>query len=538
MMTVPAILSMLHEPAAGSSAARAFRGTPVLRWTLQRLSNATRVSSTTILCWDDQLNAVAPVAEEWGVRAIAKGERIPPPQVKAVAAAQRWADGWRGGLLATCRFDLGFYGPWHAEVATQLHSDAVVLIDPAAGLIDPGLIDALVTHAESHEKQEICFMPAAPGLSGVLLRSSLLSRLAAAKAHPGRLLHYFDDQLGKEPLATDACAPCPTPVARTTHRFTLDSDRQAARIAAATESLNGQLIASGAEELVRRVSNGRHVDPLPREIVLELNTTRSTRPIFWPGRSLAITRPDISLESANRLFDELASSDDVRLTLAGVGDPLLCERLFDVIDLARRAGVAIHLETDLLGIAPETIDRLATSPVDVVSFHLPALSPKTYAAVMGRDGYAGVLENVKRFFAARQARGSSLPIVVPIFTKCQTNLGEMEAWYDQWLRAVGSAVIRGPSDCAGQIPDVAMADMAPSGRRPCGRIQSRLTILSDGRIVSCEEDVAGLQVMGRLGEDAMADVWSKRFESLREDHRRGDWNQHSFCARCREWHRT
>ena len=100
-----------------------------------------------------------------------------------------------------------------------------------------------------------------------------------------------------------------------------------------------------------------------------------------------------------------------------------------------------------------------------------------------------------------------------------------------------SAVIRGPSDCAGQVPDVAMADMAPSGRRPCGRIQSRLTILSDGRIVACEEDVAGQHVMGRLGEDALADVWQKRFEALRDDHRKGEWNRHPLCARCREWHR-
>ncbi|HEY2588257.1 MAG TPA: SPASM domain-containing protein [Tepidisphaeraceae bacterium] len=537
MTNVIAILSMLHESPTGSSAARAFREKPVLGWTLQRLAKATRISGATILCWDDQLHAVAPVADEWGVRVIAKGKRIPLPQMEAVSAAQRWADGWRGGLLATCRFDLGFYGPWHADVAAQLRGDAVVLIDPSAALIDPELIDGLVSHAESHEKQELCFMPAAPGLAGVLLRSSLLARLAAAKAHPGRLLHYFDDQLGKEPLATDACAPCPTPVARTMHRFALDSDRQVERIGRATESLNGQLIASGAEELVGRVSSHRHLDRLPREIVLELNASRSTRPIFWPGRALPLARPDLSLELARSLFDELASADDTRLTLAGVGDPLLCERVFKVVDLARHAGVAIHLETDLHGVAAETIDRLAAAPVDVVSFHLPALSPKTYAAVMGCDGYRAVLENVKRFLAGRQARGSSLPILVPIFTKCQANFGELEAWYDQWLRAVGTAVIRGPSDCAGQIPDVAMADMAPSGRRPCGRIQSRLTILSDGRIVSCEEDVAGRQVMGRLGNDALADVWRKRFESLRDDHRRGDWNQHPLCARCREWHR-
>ena len=76
----------------------------------------------------------------------------------------------------------------------------------------------------------------------------------------------------------------------------------------------------------------------------------------------------------------------------------------------------------------------------------------------------------------------------------------MEAWYDQWLRAVGSAVIVGPSDFAGQIPDHAVADMAPPLRRPCARLESRMTILSDGRIVTCEQDVLGRQTLGSLGE--------------------------------------
>src|SRR5207302_2542279 len=129
------------------------------------------------------------------------------------------------------------------------------------------------------------------------------------------------------------------------------------------------------------------------------------------------------------------------------------------------------------------------SPVDVVSVHVPALTPQIYAKVMGRDAYAAVIENIRWFVAERQSRGSMLPLLVPVFTKCQENLPEMEPWYDQWLRAVGSAVIRGPSDCAGQIPDVSVADMAPPGRKTCARLASRATSLTDGATASCEQHV-------------------------------------------------
>ena len=128
-------------------------------------------------------------------------------------------------------------------------------------------------------------------------------------------------------------------------------------------------------------------------------------------------------------------------------------------------------------------------------------------------------------------------MLVPTFVKLAENLAQMEQWYDQWLRAVGSAVIVGPSDFAGQIPDHAIADMAPPLRRPCARLDSRITVLSDGRIVSCEQDVLGRQALGTLASDRIADVWARRFGALRADHNRGNWSRHALCGNCREWHR-
>ena len=46
-----------------------------------------------------------------------------------------------------------------------------------------------------------------------------------------------------------------------------------------------------------------------------------------------------------------------------------------------------------------------------------------------------VLDNIRALSWPAQQRGSGVPIIVPIFTKCRQNLAEMEAWYDQWLRA-------------------------------------------------------------------------------------------------------
>jgi radical SAM protein with 4Fe4S-binding SPASM domain len=155
-----------------------------------------------------------------------------------------------------------------------------------------------------------------------------------------------------------------------------------------------------------------------------------------------------------------------------------------------------------------------------------------YARVMGVEGYGKVLENLKRVLSARRA----LPLVVPTFTKCRENLAEMEAWYDHWLRVLGTAVIAGPSDYAGQIPDQAVADMSPPRRRPCARLGSRMTVHSDGEIPSCEEDVLSKQSMGDVGEGVLKS-WSGRLAQLRNEHASNRLESRPLCMACRAWHR-
>ncbi|HEY1922196.1 MAG TPA: radical SAM protein [Tepidisphaeraceae bacterium] len=538
-MNVTAVLSMLHEPAALNSASRRFRGEATLAWTLFRLGRCQRVAQSIVLCWEDQAEAVAPIAAELKVEYIARSARVCVPHLEAVAAARRWADGWRGGLLGTCEFDRGFHGPWVAEIAEKTGADAMLLVDPAAGLVDPVLIDGLIEHSEGRPEIDLCFSQAAPGLSGAVMRKTLVEQLAAGGAHPGALLGYRPDLPVHDPISKPSCAPIPTPLARTLHRFTLDSERQIDRIAKATVHLNGQLISTEAEQLVRFLDSSPETAELPREVVLELNVRRATRPMYSPSSHLKFDRGDLSVNVATALFEELAAAEDIRVVFGGVGDPLLHPEFFAIVDAAKARGIqAIAAETDLIGIDANVIERLADSPVDVVSVNFPAIRPATYEAIMGLDGFKTVMENLTKLISRRQANRRGTPLVVPTFHKIPGNLGEMEGWYDHWMRVLGCAVIDGPSDFAGLIPDVSVSQMEPPRRRACARIAQRMTVLSNGQFVSCEQDIQGRQSFGRVGEISIKNAWSDGMGAIRRDHAAGEWKRHPVCAACKEWHRS
>jgi hypothetical protein len=498
-MTDPtAVCSMIHEPVEQNSATRLFRGEPVLAWTLRRLEYSARLAHMVVICWEDQLADVEPIAAGHGANVLVKGPRHPMPSVEAVAAVRRWSDGWRGDLRGACDFDLGFHGQWVLEAVENLDADTAVLVDPSAGLIDAVIIDRLIERAIELDV-DLCFSHTPPGLGGAVVRMPLLRRLATADLHPGHLLHSANDQIGI--VGCDGGLPLPSSVTHAHGSYKLDSHRQIARVISAMVALNGKLVKSDAEALVARMGLETYPDPLPRDIVLELTTERSTRPIYHPNRSAGgvvgggvaaggITGGggtgggvrQMASDVARRLFQECSAFDDVRLTLAGVGDPMLAANIFEVIGAAIDAGVsAIRIETDFLGVDGIAMARELAGLVDILSVHLPACSELAYQRVMGVDAYGKVLKNIGKFHSEQDVGDRGTPLLIPLFTPTPHNAGEERAFFERWPYGVSAAHSMAPAD-------------------------SKLIVLADGRIVS--NDPANSQ-LGVVGQTPIAQAWLK-----------------------------
>jgi len=532
-----AILSMLHESATHNSALLRFRQRPVIAWTLDRIAQIPQAPAIRIFAWTDQLEALAR-ALPTDVKVVDAGPRRSIGLIETVSAARRWSDGWRGGILGTTAFDSGFQPHLTLEMLNQLSADAALLINPADGLIDPALLRGLLDHAADHPAAEMCFLQAPPGLAGAFLRRTLVERLARVNLHPGRLLHYLPDQPARDPLAGEGCAPVPLVVARSSESLRLDSVTHIAKIEHATMHLNGQLIHTEAEALLETLRSGRRHVSVTRDVRLEITTRRTCRPVFDPMQHVDLKRDDLSLDSFNRWLSAQSAPSDLRITFVGTGDPLLHPELPAMLLAARSAGVrAIAIETDLLSAPDDVLGALVTHAVDIVSIHLPATSPQVYEKVMGVNGMGTVLANLKRLIELRMAAGRHLPLIVPTFIKLEQNLGDMEAWYDQWMRAVGWAVIKGPTDYAAQMPRLSVADMSPPKRSSCRRLTDSFTILSNGAITACEEDVLGVQALGHVGAPD-AQGLRHRLQQLLDDHHAGRWSAHRLCGACTEWHRS
>ena len=454
---VVAVVSLLHELHDGS-AARLIGQTPVLTRTLERLALCETIDATAVLCWQDQ-QAAAEVAAEGLADVVTVGPRQADRAVNLVRKSQAWGDGWRGGPLGTCPADRG----WHAAAANAIAdaTDAAFLyvVDASFAFLDPELTDALVRHAREviKKNEPLHFTPAPPGLVGHLVARATASVLAAEpdarRQHPGRYLSYLPDNPRLDPIGFAACKSGPPWLTHAGVDCRVDDEARAAWAAHVPADADARALC-------------RLRPPERQDVTIDLTTRRWSRPIWLAD---AADR-DLSLAALEKV--DVAGC---RVSFAGVGDPLCHPHFKEAVAIVRERGAtAVHVETDLLG--PDDAALLVAAEVDVISVHLPAMTAATYANVMRHNGMATALGSLARLVASPVGC-----VVVPTFVKLAANVGEMEAWYDQWLRLASAAVLRGPDSFnlhpASDVASLAAAPLDRTDRQPIGRVVSPLASL-------------------------------------------------------------
>src|SRR5205814_2427501 len=103
------------------------------------------------------------------------------------------------------------------------------------------------------------------------------------------------------------------------------------------------------------------------------------------------------------ILEQVVDVDDLRLTLAGAGDPVLHPNFGDIVRMIAAAGIrALHVESDWVHVQEEALAACLSGAADAVSIHLPAANAQTYRRVMGVDAMVAVIENIRRLLVARR----------------------------------------------------------------------------------------------------------------------------------------
>ncbi|HKQ49357.1 MAG TPA: SPASM domain-containing protein [Phycisphaerae bacterium] len=522
-------------------------GKPVLRRTVERVLIAKHVDEIYLLTPTDQKPAVATLlaglplptnADDALSRIKIQTVDQTPSYSPLVRAGRLWGlDGWRGGIGGLCCFDEDYNAAAVAETAQRALASAIISIPASACLIEPSMIDAMIDHFENIAAGfRMTFAQTPPGLSGVILHRELVDELATANQPPGMLLLYHPDRAFADLSGKEPCYRPPSEVIEARGRLIADTERSLRRLR--------ELIEAGADAwdaarigrwLLDRAE--RHLEPVPQEIEIEL-TTDDRLPeasLLRPRGATVGKRGPLKLDTIRSIAESIADHDDVRIVLAGFGDPLLHPQFAAICRVLRESTAAtIAVRTPALCDDAAIENALFQAPVDVIEVTLDAMTAETYQKVHGLDAFESATGRVESWLARRQSSGSVAPFIVPSFVKSEDNIHEMEAFYDHWQRRLGACLVTGHSHYAGQRQPRALSLMAPPKRTVCRRTLSRAMILADGRLTTCDQDFAARQTIGRLDESPLSELWhSAKINAIRGN----CFDSAPLCSKCDEWHR-
>lgn len=461
-------------------------------------------------------------------------------------AGRKWAmDAWRGGLGgATCYDELLAAKPMLAAME-RYKADAALLIGADWPLVDPGLCQQVLDlHLQHPEALQMTFTQAPPGLAGIIVSRDLLHQIAQNNVSFGQLLAYSPAKPQADPIGRDVCVQIPAAVRNCSHRFIFDTPASAAMTRWIAQQIGDSLpdtdavaIADCLGELDDQTANT--FARLPQQVTLELTPHRKVSGPITPQHYVQLDRPELPLEAAKKIVQQLGDDLDTVLTLGGLGDALLYEHWQEIVLTAKQAGVlGIAIETDLLVDQP-VLEKLLELPIDVVSVRLNADTTATYKQVMDpddtlNDGFKKVIENLQWLLNQRNHRDQQenadsssaeggrlgLPWVVPRLAKTADTLGDLETFFDRWVYFAGHAVIEPVTSACGLGPDLSPVRMSPPGRFACRQITRRMTIHCNGRVARCDQDWLGRAYAGDTTTTPLVDIW-QQMQPLRDAHTAG-----------------
>jgi MoaA/NifB/PqqE/SkfB family radical SAM enzyme len=116
--------------------------------------------------------------------------------------------------------------------------------------------------------------------------------------------------------------------------------------------------------------------------------------------------------------------------LQGWGEPTLHPHLWDMLDLAHRAGCRTGFTTNGARLTPDYKARLLDAGVDILCISLAGASAETHEALRVESSFEGLVTNIQTLTRLKAQRGADRPWLELHFLMTRANIHELPAFVE------------------------------------------------------------------------------------------------------------
>jgi hypothetical protein len=246
----------------------------------------------------------------------------------------------------------------------------------------------------------------------------------------------------------------------------------------------------------------------------------------------------MEIDRFRAIIDEVAPfAFDVNLHHRG--ESLLHPRIVEMMEYASGRGLYTNLHTNGTVMTEKLARGIVASGLDILSFSVDAVEPEAYERIRVGAKLDKVLANLRLLLDMRSEAGSRTPHVTleaidfdPATSPARRQEARRRLFTLLGAPAPDAVRVKAPHNWAG---DWSSGDGCPGspGMSPCLFLWYSLTILHDGTVVACPQDMSGGLEVGERAPGGILEAWNgPHLRRLRERMVARDVKGLSPCDRC------
>ena len=241
-------------------------------------------------------------------------------------------------------------------------------------------------------------------------------------------------------------------------------------------------------------------------------------------------------------MNELASAKRKPVVhLHGFGEPLLDPLLPERIKLAKACGIQqTYIVTNASLLFPETARSLINAGLDAMKVSFYGTDEASYNATMGRLDFKVALQNIQDFMRIRKELKKSNPKLILQYLPQENNGSKIEEFQSLWRSL--------PDKKRGDCLNISSLDNFGGGKSyntvgekivsVCFYPWSALSVLWDGKAVTCCVDYNGAQGVGDVNIQSIREIWNGPvLSTIRKNFGKLDYSGFPTCQCCDWVHR-
>ena len=279
--------------------------------------------------------------------------------------------------------------------------------------------------------------------------------------------------------------------------------------------------------------------PLPAVILIENTNCCNAQCVMCPREKLTRKRGFMEFGLFEKIIREVSGASRKPVVhLHGFGEPLLDESLPEKIMLAKTCGIKhTYLVTNASLLFPETARKIINAGLDTMKISFYGIDEESYHATMGRLDFKVALHNIREFVRIRKELRKRNPKLILQYLPQEANEARTEEFQSLWRPVLDKR--------AGDCLNLSSLHNYGGGRG-YNRVEERivsvcfypwtaLSVLWDGRAVTCCIDYNGVQSVGDLNFKSVMEIWNGPVLSeIRRNFGKLDYSGFSTCLCC-DW---